>query len=60
MVGGLLGLTSEDTYSRASKVLMERFGDPFNIYEAYREKLRAWPVCTTQVESYKITAIFWL
>ena len=47
MVGGLLGLRSEDTYSRARKVLKERFGDSFKIYEAYREKLKAWPVSTT-------------
>ena len=47
MVGGLLGLRSEDAYSRARKVLKERFGDPFKIYQAYREKLKAWPVSTT-------------
>ena len=47
MIGGFLGLKSEDAYSKARKVLKERFGDPFKIYEAYREKLKAWPLCTT-------------
>ena len=47
MIRGFLGLKSEDAYSKARKVLKERFGDPFKIYEAYCKKLKAWPLCTT-------------
>ena len=47
MISGLLGLRTKDAYKRARKILKERFGDPFRIYEAYREKLKNWPVCTT-------------
>ena len=50
MISGLLGLQTEDTYRRARKVLNERFGDPFRIYEAYRERLKTWPLCTTGAE----------
>ncbi|KAK3719745.1 hypothetical protein QZH41_001949 [Actinostola sp. cb2023] len=47
MIGGLLGLTTEDAYLKARKVLKDRFGNPFKVYEAYRERLKAWPLCTT-------------
>ena len=50
MITGLLGLQTDDAYKKARNVLKERFGNPFNIYEAYREKLRAWPVCSTANE----------
>ena len=50
MITGLLGLQTEDAYQRARNVLKERFGNPYNIYEAYRENLRAWPVCSTANE----------
>ena len=46
MINGLLGLQSEDAYNPARAIAQERFGDPFQIYEAYNEKLKSWPVCT--------------
>ena len=49
-ISGLLGLRTEDAYKRARKILKERFGDPFRIYEAYRDKLRNWPPCVTSAE----------
>lgn len=50
MISGLLGLQTEDAYRRAKKILKDRFGDPFKVYETYRQKLRAWPVCSTANE----------
>ena len=47
MINGLLGLQTEDAYKRARNILNDRFGNPFKVYEAYRQKLRAWPVCST-------------
>ena len=49
-ISGLLGLRTEDAYKRARKILKERFGHPFRIYEAYRDKLRNWPPCMTSAE----------
>ena len=49
-ISGLLGLRTEDAYKRARKTLKERFGDPFRIYEAYRDKLRNWPPCVTSAD----------
>ena len=46
-ISGLLGLRSEDAYKRALK---ERFGNPFRIYEAYRDKLRNWTPCVTSAD----------
>ena len=50
MINGLLGLQTEDAYSRARNILKDRFGDPFKVYEAYRQKLWASPVCSTATE----------
>ena len=50
MISGLLGLRTEDAYQRARKMLTERFGNPFKIYEAYREKLKSWPICTSSAQ----------
>lgn len=50
MINGLLGLQTEDAYSRARNILKDRFGDPFKVYEAYRQKLWAWPVCSTATQ----------
>ena len=50
MINGLLGLQTEDAYSRARNILKDRFDDPFKVYEAYRQKLWAWPVCSTATE----------
>ena len=49
-ISSLLGLRTEDAYKRAKKILKERFGDPFRIYEAYRDKLRNWLPCVTRAE----------
>lgn len=49
-ISGLLGLRTEDAYKRARKTLKERFGDPFRIYEAYRDKLRNWKPCITSAD----------
>lgn len=49
-ISGLLGLRTEDAYKRAKKIPKERFGDPFRIYEAYRDKLRNWLPCLTSAE----------
>lgn len=42
MISGLLGLRIEDAYTRARKTLKEHSGNPFKIYEAYRDKLKNW------------------
>ena len=47
MISGLLGLQGSDAYGRARKILDDRFGNSFKIYEAYKEKLKAWPICNT-------------
>ena len=49
-ISELLGLRTEDAYKRARKTLKERFGNPFRIYEAYREKLRKWTPCVTSAD----------
>ena len=49
-ISELLGLRTEDAYKRARKTLEERFGDPFRIYEAYRDKLRNWTPCVTSAD----------
>lgn len=49
-ISGVLGLRSEDAYKRARKTLKERFGNPFRIYEAYRDKLRNWTPCVTSAD----------
>ena len=36
-------LTSEDAYEEAKKLLEERYGDPFVIGNAFRNKLEKWP-----------------
>ena len=43
-------MRTEDAYKRARKTLKERFGDPFRIYEAYRDKLRNWSPCVASAE----------
>jgi len=50
-IQGLLGLRTQDAYSRARKMLKERYGNPYRVYEAYRKKvLCSWPVCSTGEE----------
>ena len=50
MINGLLGLQTEDAYMRARKILQDRFGDPYKIYEAYHERLKSWPICSEGAE----------
>ena len=50
MINGLLGLQTEDAYKRARKILQDRFGDPYKIYEAYHERLKSWPICSKGAE----------
>ena len=45
MISGLIGLRTNEAYERARKILKERFGDPFQIYDAYSRRLKAWPMC---------------
>ena len=49
-ISGLLGLRTGDAYKIARKTLKERFGNPFRIYEAYRDKLRNWTPCVTSAD----------
>lgn len=37
-INGLLGLRTEDSYSRARKMLKGRYGNPYRVYEAYQKK----------------------
>lgn len=57
-ISGLLGLRTEDAYKRARKILKERIGDPFRIYEAYRDKLRNWLPCVTSAELQEFSDFF--
>ena len=40
---GLITLNSTDSYDKARKVLKERFGHPYPVAQAYKDKLNAWP-----------------
>ena len=40
---GLITLDSPDSYDKARKVLKERFGHPYPVAQAYKDKLNAWP-----------------
>lgn len=42
-VEGFFYRNSEDAYVGAWKVLQERFGDPFIVQKAFRDKLTRWP-----------------
>ncbi|KAK3726566.1 hypothetical protein QZH41_001952, partial [Actinostola sp. cb2023] len=42
-IDGLLLLNSDDAYQKAKEMLSKRFGDPFAIASAYRQKLESWP-----------------
>ncbi|KAK3736569.1 hypothetical protein QZH41_003143 [Actinostola sp. cb2023] len=42
-IDGLLLLKSDDAYQKAKEMLSKRFGDPFAIATAYRQKLEYWP-----------------
>ena len=42
-INGFLQLTSPDTFHNAMKILDERYGDPFIVAGAFRDKLDNWP-----------------
>ncbi|KAK3709219.1 hypothetical protein QZH41_004583 [Actinostola sp. cb2023] len=42
-IGGLLPLNSENAYSKAKKLLRNRFGNTFLISDAYRKRINDWP-----------------
>ncbi|KAK3750705.1 hypothetical protein QZH41_005748 [Actinostola sp. cb2023] len=42
-IDGLLLLKCDDAYQKAKEMLSKRFGDPFAIATAYRQKLESWP-----------------
>ena len=42
-IQGLITLDSPDSYDKARKVLKERFGHPYRVAQAYKDKLNAWP-----------------
>ena len=42
VVDGFLLLESEDAYQRAKEMLVKRFGDPYAVAAAYRQKIEPW------------------
>ena len=42
-IHGLLALDSEHAYREARKILSDRFGSPFLVANAYRQKINKWP-----------------
>lgn len=42
-IDGLLLLNSDDAYQRAKELLKKRYGDPFAVANAYRQRLESWP-----------------
>ena len=42
-IQGFINLDSPDSYDKARKVLKERFGHPYRVAQAYKDKLNAWP-----------------
>ena len=42
-IRGLLALDSEHAYHEARKILSDRFGSPFLVANAYRQKINEWP-----------------
>jgi len=43
MVSGYFLLKGEDAFDKAKKALEDRYGDPFIVSEAFRDKLESWP-----------------
>ena len=42
-IKGLHTLNTTDAYDEARRILDERFGDPYDVANAYREQLESWP-----------------
>lgn len=42
-VSGLLSLDNVDAYSKAKKILTNRFGNPFVVADAFRKRINSWP-----------------
>ena len=42
-IKGLHTLNTTDAYDEARHILDERFGDPYDVANAYREQLESWP-----------------
>ena len=42
-IKGLHTLNTTDAYDEARRILDERFGDPYDVADAYREQLESWP-----------------
>lgn len=42
-IQGYVMFNTDDAYTEARKSLEERFGDPFEIADAFRDKLESWP-----------------
>ena len=42
-VSGLLPLDNVDAYSKAKKILTNRFGNPFTVADAFRKRINSWP-----------------
>jgi hypothetical protein len=55
IIDGLLGLQSDDSYKRAEQTFQERYGDSYNIYQAYNEMLMSWPVCSKASELHEFS-----
>ena len=43
MIEGYLLLSSDEAFAEAKKTLEKRYGDPFIIANAFRERLERWP-----------------
>ena len=42
-VEGYFLIPTDDAYEKAKHLLEERYGDPFGVITAFRDKLDAWP-----------------
>ena len=42
-ISGLLALQDTNAFSKARKILKDRFGNPFIVSDAYRKKINSWP-----------------
>ena len=42
-ISALLALDNTDAYNKARNILTDRFGNPFNVADAYQKKINGWP-----------------